>query len=141
MKFKKYYGAKTKSRSGFEQKIKTDLDQRGIKYGYETIKLKYTKICCGECGAVVQHGTYTPDFIIDRQSGVPLIVEGKGYFDSPDRTKMLSVKRDNPTADIRFLFVRDNPIRKGSKTKYSDWCNKHGFLYDFGVEVPKGWLK
>ena len=128
-------------RSGLEEKIKLDLEKKGIKYEYETLKFTYTKDICKNCGAIVKSGIYTPDFIIPRTSGIPLICEIKGYFDSQSRTKMQRVKRDNPDQDIRFVFQRDNFIRKGSKTKYSCWCLKNGFPYAIGETVPKEWLK
>ena len=141
MTFKKYFGGATRSRSGFEQKIKKDLEGRGIKYGYETVRLSYTKRSCPHCAKVVDTGTYTPDFNIERPSGIDLIVEGKGYFDVADRSKMLLVKRDNPGKDIRLLFQRDQPIRKGSKTSYSSWSIKNGFPFAIGTSIPEEWLK
>ena len=128
-------------RSGLEQKIKEDLEKRGIKYEYESIKLTYTKRICQHCGGVVDTGVYTPDFIIARSSGIRLILEGKGYFDSADRSKMQRVKHDNPTEDIRLVFQRDQPIRKGSKTLYSQWAIKNGFKYCIGHSIPEEWLK
>ena len=140
---RKGYGKRLKPRlrSGLEDRIKEDLEKKGVKYEYESIKYAYTKDTCKNCGAVVNSGIYTPDFIIERNTGVPLILEAKGYMDSPTRTKMQRVKRDNPDQDIRFVFQRDNFIRRGSKTKYSDWCFKNGFQYSIGEEIPKEWLK
>ena len=143
LKQKKGYGKPSykRTRSGLEEKIKKDLDEKGIDYGYETIKLKYIKERCSKCGEVVRVGTYTPDFIIQRTSGIRLVVESKGRFTGSDRTKMQRVKRDNPTEDIRLVFQRDQVIRKGSTTKYGDWAAKNGFQYAIGEAIPKGWLK
>ena len=128
-------------RSGLEDKVKADLEKKGITFGYETIKLNYTKDCCPACGIVTRRGTYTPDFIIERSNGIRLVVESKGYFPSTERTKMQNVKRDNPTLDIRILFQRDNPIRKGSKTLYTGWAGKNGFISAVGERIPEEWLK
>ena len=128
-------------RSGFEDKVEANLKQRGIQYEYEKHKLKYTKVVCPHCGRDASTGSYTPDFVFARPSGVRLVVECKGYLDSPTRTLMERVKRDNPTEDIRFLFQRDNPIRKGSKTRYTEWALKKGFPSAVGIEVPSDWLK
>ena len=128
-------------RSGYEERVRKNLDERGITYGYETVKLRYTKDRCKHCGEVFSTGTYTPDFIIERLSGVRLVVECKGRFTSTDRTKMLRVIRDNPAEDIRLLFQRDQNIRKGSQTKYSTWCVKNNIKYDFGEEIPQVWIK
>lgn len=141
MAFKRYFGGKTKSRSGFEQRIKKDLEERNIIYEYEQHTLKYTKLRCPHCKEIVDTGVYTPDFVIQRLTGIRLVVEGKGYLDAPNRTLMQRVKRDNPHEDIRFLFQRDQPIRKGSKTFYSTWAVKNGFPFAIGTSIPEGWLK
>jgi len=66
-------------------------------------------------------------------------IEVKGYLRPEDRTKMLAAIEANPGLDLRLLFSKDNVLRKGSKTKYSDWCNKHGIKYAIGT-VPKEWF-
>jgi hypothetical protein len=53
---------------------------------------------------------------------------------------MALVKLQHPELDIRILFMRDQPIRKGSNTMYSDVCDKLGYVYAF-KEVPASWLK
>lgn len=118
---------KIKFRSKFEQRVADNLISRSVPFEYETTKIKYTVPSVDR--------TYTPDFTIGT-----LIVEAKGLFDYDSRAKMLLVKEQNPTLDIRILFMRDQPIRRGSETMYSDWCEKHGFKYAF-KEVPKEWLK
>lgn len=140
MSFRRRYGSKQKTRSGFEQRVMNDLTKRGIEHTYETLQLNYIKRECPHCGEVVDRGTYKPDFIIPRKSGVRLVVEGKGYLDSANRTLMQRVKRDNPDEDIRFLFQRDQPIRKGSKTTYSQWAQKNGFPWAIGESIPSEWL-
>jgi hypothetical protein len=127
-------------RSGLEDKVAADLKERGIAYVYEGIKLKYVKECCPHCGESVSVCTYTPDFIIERHDRIRLIVESKGYFPSSDRTKMQRVKRDNPQEDIRILFQRDQPIRKGSKTTYRTWSLNNGFDCAFGSSIPNEWI-
>lgn len=129
------------SRSGYEDRIKKNLTSRGIKYEYESIKLGYIKVECPCCGTPVKLGTYTPDFIFKRSSGLRLVVEAKGRFTSADRTKMLQVMRNNPKEDIRFIFQRDQPIRKGSATMYSSWSIKNGFVFTVGEVIPDEWLK
>jgi hypothetical protein len=122
-------------RSGFEAKIKKDLESREIPFEYETMKLNYIKKRCPHCSEVVDSGVYTPDFIIGT-----LIIEGKGNLDSETRTKMKQVKACNPDLDIRFLFQRDNKITKASKTHYTDWATKYGFPSAVGHIVPEEWL-
>jgi len=134
------YWTRKDVRSGLEERVRHDLDRRGIPYGYETIKLKYVKKTCPGCGEVVDSGTYTPDFIFERAPRVRLVVEAKGRFTSSDRTKMLAVRMSNPGEDIRFLFQRDQCLRKGSTTRYSGWAVKHGFPYHIGEVIPDEWL-
>ena len=54
---------------------------------------------------------------------------------------MQRVKRDNPEEDIRFIFQRDQLIRRGSKTSYSSWAMKNGFEWAIGESVPQEWIE
>lgn len=118
-------------RSGFETKIAAHLDTKKVKYSYETDKVKYTEPATNR--------TYTPDFSL--ASGI--IIEAKGRFTAADRRKMALVIEQNPTLDIRLVFMRDNPISKGSKTLYSTWCDKRNIKYHVSPsgELPADWLK
>ena len=100
------------------------LDAAGVEFEYESQRIKY----------VPKDKTYTPDFILP--NGV--IIEAKGRFTASDRTKHELIKAQHPELDIRFVFQYDNPIRKGSATRYSDWCEKRGFLFAFN-EIPESW--
>ena len=116
-------------RSGLEVKVADQLKKSGVKFEYETTKIKY----------VVPESvhTYTPDFVFPNG----LIVETKGYWEPSDRKKHLLIKKQHPNLDIRFVFTNsNNKIRKGSKTSYADFCNKHGFLYA-DKEIPEEWLR
>lgn len=113
-------------RSKFEQTIHDDLKAR-LKSPphYEAIRVEY----------VLTHG-YTVDFSHPK---LPFHIECKGVFSAKDRTKALAVRDQNPGFEVRFVFMRDMPLRKGSKTLYSDWCRKHGFEFAIG-QVPPEWL-
>ncbi len=111
-------------RSTFEANLCNDMDARGLTYSYEPKD--------AHLGYMLE---YIPDFVLPNG----IVVEAKGWFDSTDRTKMLRVKQANPTRDIRFIFMADNKLNKGSKMRYSDWCTKHGFLYAIGKSIPEGW--
>jgi hypothetical protein len=54
---------------------------------------------------------------------------------------MLAVKEHNPDTDIRILFQTDNWISKKKTSRYSDWCDKNGFIYHIGEEVPESWVE
>jgi hypothetical protein len=112
-------------RSGFEERIASQLRRNGIKYSYESLVIEYERL-----------STYTPDFILPNG----IIIETKGRWVSEDRTKHLLVKQQHPDLDIRLLFQNAyNKIRKGSKTTYAMWCEKKGILYAH-KQVPKSWL-
>lgn len=115
-------------RSDFELKIAKDLEKRKVKFEYESSKLAYM--------VPERRALYCPDFILD----TGIIIEAKGRLTASDRKKMVLVKLANPTLDIRFIFMRaNNPIRKGSKTTYAIWAEKHGFKWCEST-VPEEWL-
>ena len=115
-------------RSGLEERIAKDLSEAGVKYEYETKKIKYE---------INEVRTYTPDFILPNG----IIIETKGRFVVADRMKHLMIREQYPHLDLRFVFSNSrNKIRKGSKTTYGDWCTKHGFLYA-DKRIPDEWLK
>jgi hypothetical protein len=118
---------KIQFRSKFEERVAENLNSRKIPFKYEDVKLEYTVPSVKR--------KYTPDFSIGE-----MLIEVKGLFDYDSRMKMLLVKEQHPDRDIRLLFMRDQPIRKGSETRYSDWCTTHGFKFAF-KELPKEWLK
>lgn len=105
-------------RSGYEDSVAAKLKQFGVKFEYETLKLRY------EIPAT-QH-TYTPDFILPNG----IIVETKGYCDSDTFKKMVLVVKQNPELDIRMAFQNPNTkIRKGSATTYAVKCTKLGIKW------------
>ena len=104
-----------KYRSRYEANIAKDLKAKGIKFEYETVKIP---------------------FYLSKKG-----IEAKGRFVSSDRTKMKQVVKENPSLDIRMLFMRDQWCTKLKKKRYSDWCNDHGIKYAFGISLPKEWLR
>lgn len=114
-------------RSGLEDKISKQLEQSGVNYEYETIKIPYH---------VSEDRKYTPDFLLPNG----IIVETKGRFTLQDRKKHLLIKAQHSHLDIRFVFSNSrSKISKGSKTSYADWCDKNGFLYA-EKEIPEEWI-
>jgi len=113
-------------RSGLEEKVADDLKARGVSFTFEEDKIPYT----------VEH-TYTPDFKLPNG----IYIETKGYFAPSDRSKHLSVKKQHPHLDIRFVFQNPNTrLSSRSKTTYAQWCEKHGFLYAKGF-IPEEWIR
>lgn len=130
-------------RSKFERRLAEQLDEAKIKYEYETTIIEYDLpvhhgFCC-DCGSsmVTTQRDYLTDFYLPE---LALYIEAKGRFTSSDRTKMKTVKEQHPDLDIRMVFMRDNKLNKRSKTKYSDWCEKHGIKYAIG-HIPEDWIK
>ena len=115
-----------KFRSKLEERVATLLMTLGVSYEYESEKLAYT----------IQHN-YTPDFTLPNH----VYLEAKGYWSAEDRRKILAVKRDNPSIDLRMIFQSPyNKISKSSKTTYAQWCDKHDIPWTAFHEVPLEWL-
>ena len=116
-------------RSGLEEKVADYLTSKGVGFSFETLKVSYVK-------PETKH-IYTPDFILDNG----IIIETKGRWLLDDRKKHLLIRKQHPHLDIRILFQNANAkIRKGSKTSYADFCEKHGIPYAHR-EIPVAWLK
>lgn len=123
-----YHGIKNGYRSGLEEKVSKQLEDLGVAYEYEKLKITYE---------VHENRTYTPDFKILANG---IIVETKGRFVTADRKKHLLIKKQHPEIDIRFVFSNSNAkLQKKSPTSYADWCNKNGFLYADKL-IPQEWL-
>lgn len=102
------------------------LDENGVKYTYESMKVKYQR----------PPSNYTPDIVLENG----IIVELKGYFDAEDRSKHLLIQTQRPDLDIRFVFYRANTkLHKSSLTTYGSWATKHGFKWA-DKEIPQEWI-
>lgn len=117
-----------KFRSSYEKRIWDNLPNKaGVTYEPADGKLRY-----------FLPRNYVPDFVLPNG----IIVEAKGYFKSADRTKMIAVRKQNPDADIRFLFQRaNNRLTKSPNSRmYWQWCEQHGFQWAEGDSIPTEWL-
>lgn len=115
-------------RSGLEKEAAAFLKDRQKKVVYEQIKVEWEDL---------RYRTYTPDFELD--NGV--LIETKGIFDNDDRRKHIAIKDQHPELDIRFVFSNAKAkLYKGAKSRYCDWCDKHGFLWAHRV-IPEEWLR
>ena len=128
-----YGGRKPKRRgvykSGFEADFAKDLAKRGIKFSYESVKLRWQPPAA----------TYTPDWTIECD-GRSFLVETKGYFTGPDRSKLKCVKEQHPDVDLRLVFMTPNrKIHPKSKTTYAMWAEQQGIPWAAKV-IPKEWL-
>lgn len=115
-------------RSGIEKDIAKQLAEYGIKADYEPFKIPYT--------VPETYHKYTPDYVLPNG----IVIESKGRFTVEDRKKHLYLQEQYPHLDLRFVFSNARgKLRKGSKTTYADWCEKHGFLYS-SKEIPDEWI-
>lgn len=115
-------------RSGLEEKVGAQLEERGVKAEYEPFKIPYT--------VPVKKRTYTPDYVLPNG----IIIETKGRFMADDRQKHQLIRDQYPGLDIRFVFSNPNAkLRKGSPTTYASWCEKNGFQYA-AKTIPLEWL-
>ena len=131
-----------KYRSQLERRVCNNLRNRRVKYDYEPYKISYTTevkpAYCANCGhkVVLKERSYTPDVVLSNG----IIIEIKGKFTGENRTKMLAIRASNPGLDIRMLFQSDNWLTKKKSMRYSDWCERHGFIYHVGEQVPSDWV-
>ena len=115
-------------RSGLEEKVCNNLQERNIHFVYEKDVVVYFKPR-KEC-------RYTPDVTLDNG----IVIEIKGYLKREDRQKHILIQQQFPNLDIRFLFGNaKNKIYKNSKTTYADWCNKNNFKF-CEKQIPNDWI-
>ena len=134
---------KPKYRSKLEERVCNNLRNRKVKYAYEPYQIKYTTevkpAYCANCGhnVVLKQRNYTPDLVLDNG----IVIEIKGKFTAEMRKKMIAVRDCNPHLDVRMLFQSDNWLTRKKFQRYSDWCEKQGFVYHVGERVPDDWVE
>lgn len=114
-------------RSGLEKVAAAFLKTRQKTVEYEKLKIEWKDL---------KYRTYTPDFELDNG----IIIETKGIFSAADRRKHVEIKAQHPDLDIRFVFSNAKAkLYKGAKSRYCDWCDKHGFQWAH-KDIPEDWL-
>jgi len=117
-------------RSGLEDANAEHMKLHGVPVLFEHFRISY------EVPSSIH--TYRPDFVIPH-SGI--IIETKGLWELADRRKHLLIRKQYPKLDIRFVFQNpNNPIYKGSKTTYADFCSEHHIPWAAKV-IPVPWLR
>lgn len=115
-------------KSGFEVEIARQLEELGQPINYEVDKIPYV--------VPATKRKYLPDFRIAQN----VYIEAKGKFDASERRKFMLLKEQFPDIIIHIAFQNANQkIRKGSKTTYADWCEKHGISWSH-KQIKKDWL-
>lgn len=120
----------------FEERVISDLNERGVSHVYEPDKLAYY---------VERH--YVPDLKIGTTNQVGgILVELKGYFRQDAQRKMKAVKAQHPDLDIRFVFQNANATIQGAKKRKdgtkmtcAEWADRNGFVWAEGT-IPEEWL-
>lgn len=107
------------------------IEDAGLSVQYETDQITYTW--------PERQATYTPDFKLPKQGGF-FFIETKGRWDVDDRQKHLLIKDQYPDLDIRLCFLSDGRLYKGSPTRYSEYCERHGLRYCL-KRIPEDWLR
>lgn len=121
-------GRKHGFRSGLEKQMIEELKGYNIEPNYEAVKFNYI--------IPESKHVYTPDFPVSPH----IVIETKGRWVLEDRQKMLLLIEQHPEIDFRMVFYNANQkIKKGSKTSYADWCNKHNIKWA-NKNIPREWL-
>lgn len=115
-------------RSGLEEKLAAQLRAARLPIRYEAVTIEYTP---------TKPKRYLPDFILPNG----IVIEGKGYFLSADRSKHLAIRAQHPDLDIRFVFGNaKNRLGTESKTTYAVWADTKGFLWAEKF-IPLEWIR
>lgn len=122
-------GKKHGFRSGLEDRFIQELEEYGLEPNYEAKKFEYI--------IPESKHNYTPDFPLSPH----IVIETKGRWVVEDRQKMLLIKEQYPEIDFRIVFYNANQkIKKGSKTSYAMWCDKHGIKWA-NKTIPPEWVE
>lgn len=122
-------GKKHGFRSGLEDNIIKALEDAGIEPNYEAQKFEYI--------IPESKHIYTPDFPVSPH----IVIETKGRWVVEDRQKMLLIMKQYPDIEFRMLFYNANQkIKKGSKTSYAMWCDKHRIKWANKI-IPLEWYR
>lgn len=122
-------GKKHGFRSGLENDFMIALEKYGLEPNYESKKFEYI--------IPESKHIYTPDFPLSPH----IVIETKGRWVVEDRQKMLLIKEQYSDIDFRIVFYNANQkIKKGSKTTYAMWCDKHGFKWAHKT-IPPEWIE
>jgi len=122
MRFKRTNG----HRSGFEQSTTDLMKLHKIKADYEPKDKKLTYI-----KPSTTH-KYQTDYVLHNN----IYLECKGLFTAIDRKKILYIKEQHPTIDLRLVFQSPfQKLSKKSKTTYAMWATKNGIKWGVQSDI------
>ena len=117
-------------RSKAELSVATHLLDLGVDFDFEKHRINYTI-----------EKKYISDFSWLAKDGHRIYLEVKGWMPATDRAKYVALKKSAPLIDLRFLFMRaEMKLRKGAKSNYGDWADKHGFQWA-DKSLPLSWTR
>lgn len=135
-------------RSGLEDRVIGELEERGISYDYEFKKIRWTEPS--------KTRIYTPDIFLWKKEEFRedddednlynyMIIEVKGNFDEEARYKHNKLWEQYPDLDLRFVFGNSRNkygrINKaGEKMDYQKWCNTRSIKFS-EKSIPVEWLQ
>lgn len=115
-------------RSKFEAQIAKQLDDAGVKYGYEVSRIDYGF-----------RRVYIPDFTLYWPDGSEFYIEAKGWVDRPAHEKMRDVRLFNDRIDVRFVFQNGKTRVANLKSNVCQWARRLKYRWAVG-EVPALWI-
>jgi len=119
-------------RSGLEEATAAFFDAMQKPYTYEETTLEFAQPALRR--------RYTPDFVLIKHDGDPMIIETKGRWIAEDRKKMKLIKQQYPALDIRIVFSNAHArISKTSQTTYAQYAEQLGYPWAHR-KVPPGWM-
>jgi len=132
------YDAKTEKKfcESIPEKVKWDFQLKSFTWTYKEVHLLEET----EVGKSYEK-KYTPDLFFPEAG---MIFELKGFL-RPDAKKRMEIfAKLYPDVDVRVVFNKDKPIRKGAKLTYTGWAEKNGFQSCVAMtyqELPLSWRK
>ncbi len=130
-----------KFRSRFEKRVFDKLP-RGTLHEPEKFKFSIQEpgYRCRGCGSKDTERTtsYTPDFLLPNGTWI----ESKGRLTSANRRRLVAFKAAFPDVKLRIVFMADNLLYKGAKSRYGEWAKKAGFEFCVGISnIDQRWFK
>lgn len=119
-------------RSKFEAEVAAQLVRAGVKFSYETGRIRYSN-AANPCGV------YIPDFTIFRLDGSTFYIEAKGWIDQRAHNKLSAVRLQHPELDLRFVFQCGTTKVARLKSNVCQWAKRKRWLWSVR-DVPTEWL-
>lgn len=130
----------TEYRSKFEARVAAVLP-KGTEYEPKTFQYPVADpgYRCRACASkdVIRTTSYKPDFKLPNGTWI----EAKGKLTGANRRRLVAWKAYFPDETLRIVFMCDNKLSKGAKSRYSEWATKAGFEWCVGPnKIPREWF-